>query len=142
MRNLLVSAILIAIFLWAGNTRAELAINLHGYSKHFGEHPDLVNSKHDLIGVEYCDANFCGSYAHFRDAYNYKNNAYGLHSRYALTDYITLGAMGAYVTRYKPRMGLAPELILHIEGAGVRIMCLPAYEERPPHCTINTRIAF
>lgn len=134
--------LLALLSLLASNAHAELALHLHGYSKHFGEHPDIINTNHELIGVEYCGNTLCGSYAHFRDAYGYKNNAYAAHWRYVVTPNITVGAMGAYVTRYKPRLGVAPELILHIEGVGFRVMCLPAYDDRPPHCTLNTRIAF
>lgn len=116
---------------------AEIAINALGFSHHFGEHPEVVNEKHDMIGVEYSGV----GYAHFRDSYGYKNNALMYHWRTDLSANFRAGVTAAYVHRYRPAVGLAPELIAHIEGVGIRVICLPGYKDRIGFCAFNARIA-
>lgn len=74
---------------------SQFAINMLGYSHSFGEHEDVVNSKHDMIGAEY--AGF--GYVHFRDQFGLKNNSLMYSWRTDLTDYIKVGATAAYVSR-------------------------------------------
>lgn len=103
MRLIFIVLLIVSSF---ANAETKIAVNMHGYSYHFKDHPDIVNEKHRMIGGEYCDnqgyTQLCASYAHFRDRYGYPNNAYGLHSRYLLHDYVTIGIMGAYVHRCQP----------------------------------------
>lgn len=142
MRQLIAAIALIPIADFA-MADMRLAVNLHGYSYHFKRHPDIINDRHQMIGAELCEnqgyAQLCAGYAHFTDSYGYPNNAYSLHSRYLLHEFVTVGVMGAYVHRYEPRLGAAPELILHFQGVGLRIFCLPTYKERIGFCAINTR---
>ena len=116
---------------------ADFAINMLGYSYTFGEHEDVVNSQHDMIGVEYRGVGL----VHFRDQFDRKNNAAMYHLRTDLTDNIKLGVTAAYVHRYRPVLGVAPELILHIDGLGVRVLCLPEGKKGPSYCAFNLRIA-
>jgi len=116
--------------------RAEFAINMLGCSYTFGEHEDVVNSQHDMIGVEYSGVGL----VHFRDQFDRKNNAAMYHLRTDLTDNIKVGVTAAYVHRYRPVLGVAPELILHIDGLGVRVLCLPEGKKGPSYCAFNLRI--
>lgn len=118
------------------------AYNFLGFSHHFKYHPDIINESHELAGVEYhLGGPSWIAYANFNDSYGVDNNAYTYHYRYEVNSSIIIGGLAGYVPKYEDtKFIMAPELILHRKGWGVRLMCLPNYRDLVGFCSMNIRI--
>lgn len=126
------------------------AINMLGFSHHFGEDEKIVTeNQSDMIGFEYCikdgrnsSSLHCTAITHYTDPLGKSSTATTYHWRRPwkiLPNYVTYGVLFGHVPNYEPPLVLAPELILHIDGAGLRIFCAPG---EPAVCMTNLHISF